>query len=396
MTQEIKIRALDLIKKGLSVSDVANQLQVHRTTVHRWTKEIDEKKTTKIKREDAIGGQVITHPKFIGVRSVAEAAATKSVQPLVAQIATKKSATHVAIHPKPVAHDFATDATDATDATHATDATDATHATHATDVARQQKRVATLKTQVITKSKVDSCNTFALPSATHATVATCVATASVASSIPWVQMLQAALLATFCFVATAFIIWESGEAQGGAAATVLAGLIEVGALGLAAVPLNGKQGWLKCFVLGLIGLYSVSLLCSASIAKSQHQKILLEESNKNNELNKQITVEKIKSNKAKEELLRDSMASKRMELEALLQKGYVGASRKLSGEISDLENKLLNLEVPQVAIGMLQSSETLVFAGVFWLCAGRAILVVLNFFAASLLHRFFKFQGGGI
>ena len=378
MTQEIKIRALDLIKKGLSVSDVANQLQVHRTTVHRWTKEIDEKKTTKIKREDAIGGQVITHPKFIGVRSVAEAAATKSVQPLVAQIATKKSATHVAIHPKPVAHDFATDATDAT------------------DVARQQKRVATLKTQVITKSKVDSCNTFALPSATHATVATCVATASVASSIPWVQMLQAALLATFCFVATAFIIWESGEAQGGAAATVLAGLIEVGALGLAAVPLNGKQGWLKCFVLGLIGLYSVSLLCSASIAKSQHQKILLEESNKNNELNKQITVEKIKSNKAKEELLRDSMASKRMELEALLQKGYVGASRKLSGEISDLENKLLNLEVPQVAIGMLQSSKTLVFAGVFWLCAGRAILVVLNFFAASLLHRFFKFQGGGI
>lgn len=180
--------------------------------------------------------------------------------------------------------------------------------------------------------------------------------------------------------------WKFGNKT---SATILSALIELGGLGLAAVPSKGKQSLFKVIFLSLIGIYSVSLLCSALINQYNYQIKMIEKEKELHDLERKIAMQNIQSIRANEKFIRESIQNKREELTILIQKGYIGASRKLSAEISEMEKKLLNVARLEVKNINYQEREEKPKTGVFWLCAGRVLLVVLNFLAASKLHNYF-------
>lgn len=196
-------------------------------------------------------------------------------------------------------------------------------------------------------------------------------------------------LLIFCTMCTAFIIWESGKLQNSFETMLLSALIEIGAVMLAAAPLKGRQRYLKIFLLSVISIYSITLLCTGLLSKAEIEKIQFTNFQKNHEMRRDILNKKNDNIIKVINAISDQIESKKNELNGYIQSGYITFSKKISNEIKELEDKVINLNT-QLSADIQVSDITLKpfnFNATILLCVGRALLVILNFMAASFYHK---------
>lgn len=193
----------------------------------------------------------------------------------------------------------------------------------------------------------------------------------------------------FCIICTAFIIWESGKLQNSLESMILSALIETGAVILAAAPLQGKQRYVKIALLSLISIYSITLLCTSLLSKDEAERFKYTHAQKNDELKRDILKKKNDNINKMINILSDEIESKKNDLNGYLQSGYITVSKKLSNEIRELEDKVINLNA-QLSSEIKSLEHNLIpinFHATILLCVGRALLVLLNFMAATYYHK---------